>query len=81
MPFGALALDGTDTPTTIYVGTDLGVLRSVDDGATWTVLDDIHFPRAPVTDLVLSRQGGVLRAATYGRGVFEFRRPKGPRSP
>jgi hypothetical protein len=30
-----------------------------------------------VTDLVLS-QGGVLRAATYGRGVFEFRNPQGP---
>lgn len=78
VPFGGLALDGSDTPTTIYVGTDLGVLRSVDRGASWTVLDDIHLPRAPVTDLVLSRQGGVLRAATYGRGVFEFRRPTGP---
>jgi hypothetical protein len=78
VPFGALALDGSDTPTTIYVGTDLGVLRSVDRGASWTVLDDIHFPRAPVTELVLSRQGGILRAATYGRGVFEFKRPTGP---
>lgn len=78
LPFGGLALDGADTPTSIYVGTDLGVLRSVDDGASWTVLDDIHFPHAPVTDLVLSRQGGVLRAATYGRGVFEFRRPDWP---
>jgi photosystem II stability/assembly factor-like uncharacterized protein len=78
VPFGGLALDGADTPTAIYVGTDLGVLRSVDGGASWTVLDDIHFPRAPVTDLVLSRQGGVLRAATYGRGVFEFRRATGP---
>jgi photosystem II stability/assembly factor-like uncharacterized protein len=78
VPFGGLALDGTDSPTTIYVGTDLGVLRSVDEGASWTVLDDIHLPHAPVTDLVLSRQGGVLRAATYGRGVFEFRRPDGP---
>jgi hypothetical protein len=78
VPFGGLALDGADTPTSIYVGTDLGVLRSVDDGASWTVLDDIHFPRAPVTDLILSRQGGVLRAATYGRGVFEFRRPDWP---
>ncbi len=78
VPFGGLALDGTDSPTTIYAGTDLGVLRSVDEGATWTILDDIHFPRAPVTDLVLSRQGGVLRAATYGRGIFEFRRPDWP---
>jgi hypothetical protein len=78
VPFGGLALDGADTPTTIYVGADLGVLRSVDGGASWRVLDDIHFPRAPVTDLVLSRQGGILRAATYGRGVFEFKRPDWP---
>jgi len=77
VPFGGLVLDGTDTPTTIYAGTDIGVLRSVDDGASWTVLDDLHFPHAAVTDLVLS-EGGVLRAATYGRGVFEYRRPKGP---
>jgi hypothetical protein len=78
VPFGGLALDGTDTPTTIYVGTDLGVLRSVDRGASWTVLDDIHFPQAPVTELVLSQPGGILRAATYGRGVFDFVVPQGP---
>ncbi|WP_433379270.1 choice-of-anchor D domain-containing protein [Actinoplanes sp. CA-142083] len=78
VPHGALALDGTDTPTTIYVGTDLGVLRSVDRGISWTVLDDIHFPRAPVTDLVIGRGGNVLRAATYGRGVFELVRPDHP---
>ena len=78
VPFGALALDGTDTPTTIYVGTDLGVLRSVDRGPSWTVLDDIHFPRAPVTDLVLARDARILRAATYGRGVFEFTTAQGP---
>jgi hypothetical protein len=78
VPHGALALDGTDTPTTIYVGTDLGVLRSVDDGTSWTVLDDIHFPRAPVTDLVIGRGSRILRAATYGRGVFELTRPDFP---
>ena len=78
VPFGALALDGNDTPTTLYVGTDLGVLRSVDRGTTWTVLDDLHFPRASVTDLVLGRGSAVLRAATYGRGVFEFVRPDWP---
>ena len=72
IPHGALELDGSDTPTTIYVGNDIGVLRSVDGGVSWTVLDDIHFPRAPVTDLVLARDARVLRAATYGRGVFEF---------
>jgi photosystem II stability/assembly factor-like uncharacterized protein len=78
VPYGAIALDGSDTPTAIYVGTDLGVLRSIDRGATWYVLDDIHFPRAPVTDLAFGRGSGVFRAATYGRGVFEFTRPTWP---
>lgn len=78
VPFGGLALDGTDTPSTIYVGTDLGVLRSVDRGQFWTVLDDLRFPQAPVSDMVLSQPAGVLRVATYGRGVFEFSKPNGP---
>ena len=40
LPFNAIALDGSETPTTIYAGTDFGVLRSVDGGANWSVLDD-----------------------------------------
>ena len=74
--FNAIALDGTDNPTAIYAGTDFGVLRSVDGGASWSILDDIHFPRVPVFDLVL--KNGMLRAGTYGRGVFAFVMPQGP---
>jgi photosystem II stability/assembly factor-like uncharacterized protein len=76
VPFNAVALDGTPTPTTIYIGTDLGVVRSVDAGKSWTVLDDIHLPNVPVTDLALG--SGVLRASTFGRGAFEFAVPDGP---
>jgi Abnormal spindle-like microcephaly-assoc'd, ASPM-SPD-2-Hydin len=76
VPFNSIALDGTDNPTTIYAGTDLGVIRSVDGGTSWSVLDDIHFPRVPVFDLVL--RNGMLRAATYGRGAFEFTKPQVP---
>lgn len=75
-PFTAIALDGSDSPTTIYTGTQFGVLRSVDAGASWSVLDDIHFPRVPVLDLVL--RNGRLGAGTYGRGVFDFVLPSGP---
>jgi hypothetical protein len=78
IPCNAIALDGTDLPTTIYVGTDFGVLRSMDVGATWSVLDDLHFPRVPVLDLVINQTAGVLCAATYGRGVFKFAKPAGP---
>jgi hypothetical protein len=78
LPCGAIALDGTTTPTTLYVGTDFGVIRSVNGGASWSILDDIHFPKVPVFDLAFNPQAGVLRAATYGRGVFEFKVPTGP---
>jgi hypothetical protein len=80
VPFGALALDGSDLPTTIYVGCDLGVLRSVNDGASWMVVDDIHLPRVPVTDLAISgsQHPKMMRAATYGRGVFQFVTPDWP---
>ena len=76
LPFNALALDGSVLPTAIYTGTDLGVLRSVDGGASWSVLDDIHFPGAPVFDLAF--HNGHLRAATFGRGAFSFVKPTGP---
>ncbi|HEX5301209.1 MAG TPA: choice-of-anchor D domain-containing protein [Streptosporangiaceae bacterium] len=78
IPMGAIALDATTTPATIYVGTDLGVVRTVDLGRSWSVVDDIHLPMVPVTDLEFSEQAGVLRAATFGRGVFEFATPDGP---
>jgi hypothetical protein len=79
LPFSAIALDGSDIPSTIYTGTDFGVLRSVDGGSSWSVLDDIHFPHgAAITDLVLKQNSGVLSAATYGRGVFQFVQPAGP---
>ena len=76
VPFNAIALDGSDTPTSVYAGTDFGVIRSIDAGASWSILDDIHFPRVPVFDLAL--RNGMLRAATYGRGAFAFVAPAGP---
>jgi hypothetical protein len=74
IPMGAIALDASTVPTTIYVGTDLGVVRTVNVGRSWTVVDDIHLPAVPVTDLSFVPQAG-LRAATFGRGVFEFANP------
>jgi hypothetical protein len=76
LPFNAIALDGGATPTGIYVGTDYGVLRSLDGGGSWSILDDIHFPRVPVLDLIF--RNGILRAGTYGRGAFAFVKPAGP---
>jgi len=79
LPFNAIALDGSETPTTLYTGTDFGVLRSVDGGANWSVLDDIHFPGAPVFDLAF--QNGELRAATFGAAYSPSSSQRAPRSP
>ena len=79
IPVNALALDGGSNPAILYIGTDLGVLRrSVADGAAWEVVDDLHLPNAAVSDLEINTQAGVLRAATWGRGVFELAAPSGP---
>jgi len=53
---------------TIFVGTDVGVLRSIDDGRSWSDYGQ-GLPRAKVTDLDFSSTD-VLVVATYGRGVF-----------
>ena len=59
-------------PTNVYVGADLGVWLSTDSGGTWTPLER-GLPDAPVLDLQLHAGARLLRAATHGRGVYEYR--------
>jgi hypothetical protein len=59
------------TPTTIYVGTDLGVYFSTDDAATWNRMGE-GFPMVPARDLYVARNQDFIRVATYGRGLWEI---------
>jgi hypothetical protein len=59
------------TPTTIYAGTDLGVYFTTDDGATWNRMGE-GFPVVPVRDLYIAKNQDFIRAATYGRGLWEI---------
>jgi hypothetical protein len=59
------------TPTTIYAGTDIGVYLTTDDGATWNRMGD-NFPMVPVRDLYVAKNQEFIRAATYGRGLWEI---------
>jgi len=54
----------------IVVGTDLGVVISMDDGASWQRLGD-NFPATVVTDVELGPDG-FLYAATHGRGIWRI---------
>jgi len=55
----------------VYTGTDFGVYVSSDGGATWSRFGS-NLPLVAVRDLYVAPDGSLLRAATYGRGVWEL---------
>jgi len=65
----------------VYVGTDVGVFKSATSSAVWTEVGPVSgpvttgfLPNVAVTALALFSAGGqkLLRASTYGRGVWQF---------
>lgn len=76
VPANAIAVDPV-TPNTLYVGTDVGVFLSIDDGATWAEFGS-GLPNAPAVKVKTFVSGGVkkLRAATYGRGMWQIDLPQ-----
>lgn len=70
LPVNDIALD-PDQPGTIYIGTDLGVYVSANDGATWASLAN-GLPNVAVFGLKLHRSSRTLRAVTHGRGAWDL---------
>ena len=62
-------LEDPHVPGLLYVGTDMGVYVSQDDGASWNILGG-NLPSTFVHDLALHEREDVLLAATHGRGVW-----------
>lgn len=63
----------------VYVGTDVGVFQSPTSAPAWTELGPTSsqsgfLPNVAVTALALFNSGGqkLLRASTYGRGIWQF---------
>ena len=69
VPVSALLIDPL-TPTTLYTGTDIGVFRSTDNGATWATFNNGMLP-VVVTGFATSNNGAI-QLSTYGRGAFEL---------
>ncbi len=55
----------------LFAGTDFGVYRSLDGGASWSRYGT-GMPLVAVRDLFVAPDGSFLRAATFGRGVWEL---------
>ncbi|HLG16667.1 MAG TPA: hypothetical protein VJH03_19520 [Blastocatellia bacterium] len=70
VPANALAVNPINARN-IFVGTDIGLFATEDDGATWELVPGM--PSVPVLDIALNVRLGLLRVATHGRGMYEAR--------
>lgn len=70
--------------TTVYVGTDQGVHRGHLDAGGWSWTQAVGVPNVFVTDLKVHQSARffdlsrIVRASTYGRGIYELRPSQGP---
>lgn len=59
-----------NSPDRIYAATDVGVFMSDYNSAYWQIHGS-GLPNVMVTDLEINENAGMLRAGTYGRGIWE----------
>jgi hypothetical protein len=78
-PADAVIVDGA--AGVVYVGTDVGVFSSSTASANWTEVGPLaaagasgYLPNVPITALHMFSAGTakLLRASTYGRGIWEY---------
>jgi photosystem II stability/assembly factor-like uncharacterized protein len=70
VPTSAAIVD-PDHPDHLYIGNDLGVYFTDDEGATWTQFDDGLPEAVLVGELGISPSNRKLRAFTHGLGLYE----------
>ncbi len=70
MPLRTVVVDQSDS-SYIYVGGEIGVYYKSMNGTQWTLYDN-KMPNVTVKDLEIHHGSNTLRAATWGRGLWEY---------
>ena len=68
-PINTLVIEQKE-PFHIYVGTDIGVFRTSDNGNSWIRFSE-GLPNCAIYDMRLYSEKRLLRVVTHGRGIWE----------
>jgi photosystem II stability/assembly factor-like uncharacterized protein len=73
LPLYSVVIDPQTSPHTIIASTDLGILRTLDNGVTWQRFG-LGLPNVNATSLEIDYTvtPSLLRVGTYGRSAFEL---------
>ena len=72
LPITRVYVDPRDASgNTLYAATHVGIYRTTDGGANWEPFGN-GLPTVRVNDIYMPPDGGFMRIATYGRGIWEL---------
>ena len=70
MPIHSVVIDHTNA-STIYLGTEIGVYKKAMASNSWSIYNP-DLPNTSILELEVMYGSNTLRAATWGRGLWEF---------
>ncbi len=70
MPINCVIIDHTNA-STIYVGAEVGIYQKALSGNTWQ-LYNTNLPNVVVKEMDINYASNTLKAATWGRGLWEY---------
>jgi photosystem II stability/assembly factor-like uncharacterized protein len=70
MPIYSVVIDHTND-STIYAGAAVGIYKKTMDATTWT-LYNTDLPNVAIEDLEINYGSNTIKAATWGRGLWEY---------